>query len=316
MTETIDAYRARSHAADHVGLASAIATPGSSAVSFSFEFFPPKSVTQEAALSATTDRLRRLQPSFMSVTCGAGGSTRTRTAFLVTALSAAGVTCAAHITCAGAPRDEVDAVAASYWRAGIRHLVALRGDPTGGIGGNYCPHPEGYAYAADLVEGLKRIGDFEISVAGYPERHPESSCLDTELDHLKRKVDAGAGRIITQFFFENDLFEDYLEKVRAAGITVPVVPGILPVNAIEQVVDFAARTRVNVPDWLRRRFEALPDEVSRRHAARDTMAEQVFDLVERGVRDIHFYTLNRPEPVEAVCRMLGAAGEYAIGSSN
>lgn len=271
---------------------------------FSFEFFPPKHRAQDEQLSSAIAELSPLQPLFVSVTYGAGGSTRERTLSLVTALLWSGLRCAAHLTCVGTPRYAVNEIARRYWADGVRHIVALRGDPVEGIGSRYAPHPDGYAYANDLVSALKRIADFEISVAGYPERHPESLSFDDELDNLKRKVDAGASRVITQFCFQNDVFEDYVERARAAGISVPIVPGILPIGSFEQVAKFASRTRVSIPNWLRARFADIVDPETVRAVATETMLEQVLDLRERGFRDIHFYTMNRSEPTLAVCRAL------------
>ena len=271
---------------------------------FSLEFFPPKLAGQDEQFWAAVEQLSPLYPSFVSVTYGAGGSTRERTLSIVTALLQSGLPCAAHLTCVGAPRLAVDAIARDYWAAGVRHIVALRGDPVEAVDFRYIPHPDGYAYANDLVVGLKRIADFEISVAGYPERHPESSNFDIELDSLKRKVDAGAARVITQFCFQNDVFEDYVERAMAAGIVVPIVPGILPIGSFDQVAKFAARTRVRIPDWLRARFTGIADPATIRAIAAETMLEQVLDLRERGFREFHFYTMNRGEPTIAACRAL------------
>jgi methylenetetrahydrofolate reductase (NADPH) len=271
----------------------------------SFEFFPPKLPAQENQLWPAIDRLRQFDPAFVSVTYGAGGSTRERTLAVVRAIARAGVPCAAHLTCVGAPHHVVDAVARSYWAAGVRHIVALRGDPVEAVNARYVPHPHGYAYANDLVVGLKRIADFEISVAGYPERHPESANFDIELDSLKRKVDAGASRVITQFCFENDVFERYVDRARRAGIRVPIVPGILPIVSFEQVAKFAARTLVRVPDWLRARFVGISAPAHVAAIAAATVQEQVLDLRARGFREFHFYTMNRAELTAAACQALG-----------
>jgi len=213
---------------------------------------------------------------------------------------------AAHLTCVGASRAEIDEVVRAYGAAGVKHIVALRGDPPTGVGTRYEPHPDGYAHACDLVAGIKRLGDFEVSVSAYPEKHPESPSLDADIDYLKAKVDAGATRAITQFFFENDLYFDYLDKVRAKGIDIPIVPGILPVTNFKQASNFATRTGASVPAWLLKRFEGLDDDPeTRKLIAAAVAAEQVTDLVDRGVTDIHFYTLNRADLVYAICHLLG-----------
>jgi methylenetetrahydrofolate reductase (NADPH) len=200
----------------------------------------------------------------------------------------------------------VDGVIAAYAQAGVRHIVALRGDPPGGAGDRYAPHPDGYASAAALVAGIKRFSGLEVSVSAYPEKHPDSPSVAADIDTLKAKVDAGAGRAITQFFFENDLYFRYLDRVRAAGIDIPVVPGILPVQNFTQTRNFAARTGASVPPWLAARFDGLDDDpATRRLIAAAVAAEQVLDLVDHGVTDFHFYTMNRAELVYAVCHLLG-----------
>lgn len=276
-------------------------------VRVSFEFFPPKTEEMERTLWASIDRLAPLGPSFVSVTYGAGGSTRERTHATVARIAReTSLAPAAHLTCVAASRAEIDEVVRDYAKAGIRHIVALRGDPVTGVGTAYEPHPEGYAHACDLVEGIRRLGDFEVSVSAYPEKHPESPSLDADIEHLKRKVDAGATRAITQFFFENDLYFRYLDKVRAAGIDIPILPGILPVTNFKQASNFAARTGASVPAWLLKRFEGLDDDPeTRKLIAAAVAAEQVTDLVDRGVGDIHFYTLNRADLVYAICHLLG-----------
>ncbi|HUZ33310.1 MAG TPA: methylenetetrahydrofolate reductase [NAD(P)H] [Xanthobacteraceae bacterium] len=273
----------------------------------SFEFFPPRNPDMERALWQAVARLAPLQPHFVSVTYGAGGSTRERThATLKRILAETMLTPAAHLTCVAATRTEVDAVVEAYAQAGVRHIVALRGDPTGGIGERYAPHPNGYRNAADLVAGIKRIADVEISVSAYPEKHPDSADVAADLDMLKAKVDAGASRAITQFFFENDLYFRYLDRVRAAGITIPIVPGILPVQNFKQTGSFAARTGASVPDWLKARFDGLDDDpATRKLIAAAVAAEQVLDLVERGVSEFHFYTMNRADLAYAICHLLG-----------
>jgi methylenetetrahydrofolate reductase (NADPH) len=252
-------------------------------------------------------RLSPLAPNFVSVTYGAGGSTRERThATVKRILAETPLTPAAHLTCVAATREEVDSVIRDYWNSGVRHIVALRGDPQGGIGDRYAPHPGGYLNAADLVAGIKRIGDFEVSVSAYPEKHPDSPTVAADIDMLQAKVDAGAGRAITQFFFENDHYFRYLERVRARGITIPIVPGILPVINFKQTKAFADRCGALVPHWLAQRFEGLEDDAAtRKLIAAAVAAEQVLDLVDRGVTDFHFYTMNRADLVYAVCHLLG-----------
>src|SRR5436190_5024470 len=286
---------------------SRIDTHGERRIGVSFEFFPPKTEEMEKNLWEAITRLAPLAPDFVSVTYGAGGSTRERThATVKRIVDETPIAPAAHLTCVAATRDEVDNVVRNYWSAGVRHIVALRGDPTSGVGAHYTPHPGGYSNAADLVGGIKRVCDAEISVAAYPEKHPDSPTVDSDIDMLKAKVDAGASRAITQFFFENDLYFRYLERVRARGIDVPVVPGILPVQNFKQAKSFAQRTGASVPDWLAARFEGLDDDpATRKLIAAAIAAEQVLDLVDRGVSDFHFYTMNRADLVYAICHLLG-----------
>jgi methylenetetrahydrofolate reductase (NADPH) len=241
------------------------------------------------------------------VTYGAGGSTRERThATVRRILKDTALTPAAHLTCVAATKAEIDGVIRAYWDAGVRHIVALRGDPTGGVGDKYAPHPGGYATSADLVAGIKRAGDIEVSVSAYPEKHPDSPTVEADIDMLKAKVDAGAGRAITQFFFDNELYFRYVDRVRARGIDVPIVPGILPVQNFKQTKTFAARCGASVPDWLAQRFEGLDeDPATRKLIAAAVAAEQVLDLVDRGVTDFHVYTMNRADLVYAVCHLLG-----------
>ena len=275
-------------------------------LSVSFEFFPPKSPAMEEALWAAIRRLAPLRPQFVSVTYGAGGSTRERThATVVRILNETALTPAAHLTCVGATRAEVDEVARQYWDAGVRHIVALRGDAPEGQGG-YVPHPGGYPYASDLVAGLRRIADFEISVAAYPETHPEAKSADADIDNLKRKIDAGATRAITQYFFDPTVYFRFLEKVRKAGIAVPVVPGIMPVMNFAQTVKFSKACGASVPSWLARMFEGLEEDAeTRKLVAATVVAEQVRALHAGGVREFHFYTLNRADLVFAICHILG-----------
>jgi methylenetetrahydrofolate reductase (NADPH) len=285
----------------------------------SFEFFPPKTAEIEQALWEAVGRLAPLKPNFVSVTYGAGGSTRERThATVKRILAETALTPAAHLTCVAATCTEIDDVIRSYAEAGVRHIVALRGDPTGGVGERYAPHPGGYRHAADLVSGIKRIADVEISVSAYPEKHPDSANVEADIDMLAAKVDAGAARAITQFFFENDLYFRYLDRVRARGINIPVVPGILPVQNFKQTKSFAARCGASVPDWLAERFNGLDDDAAtRKLIAAAVAAEQVLDLVDRGVTEFHFYTMNRADLVYAVCHLLGlrpteTAGELPL----
>jgi methylenetetrahydrofolate reductase (NADPH) len=273
----------------------------------SFEFFPPASAEMEKTLWESIERLAPLAPDFVSVTYGAGGSTRERTHTTVKRiLGETALTPAAHLTCVAATHAEIDQIARDYAAAGVRHIVALRGDSVDGPGTRYTPHPGGYENAAALVEGLKRIGDFELSVSAYPEKHPDSPTVDADIDMLKAKVDAGASRAITQFFFENDLYFRYLERVRARGIDIPVVPGILPVQNFKAAKNFAARTGASVPNWLAERFHGLDDDpATRKLIAAAVAAEQVIDLVDRGVTHFHFYTMNRADLVYAICHLLG-----------
>jgi methylenetetrahydrofolate reductase (NADPH) len=213
---------------------------------------------------------------------------------------------AAHLTCVGARRDEVDEVIRGYLDAGVHHIVALRGDPAGGVGTMYEPTPGGYQTTADLVEGIRRIGDFEVSVSAYPEKHPESPSIDLDIDVLKAKVEAGATRAITQFFFDNDVYFRYLERVRRAGINIPIIPGIVPVQNFRQTANFARKTGASVPDWLAKRFDGLDEDLeTRKLVAAAVAAEQVVDLLDRGVAEFHFYTMNRADLVFAICHLLG-----------
>ncbi|KAA0688798.1 methylenetetrahydrofolate reductase [NAD(P)H] [Azospirillum sp. YIM DDC1] len=278
--------------------------------SVSFEFFPPKTEKMEQSLWQAIQRLAPLAPSFVSVTYGAGGSTRERTHNTVTRIQKeTGIPAAAHFTCVGATREEIDAIARTYWDAGIRHLVALRGDPPeteGGVGGRYVPHPGGYAYAADLVAGMKKVADFEISVAAYPECHPEAPSAQFDLDNLKRKVDAGATRAITQFFFDNDAYFRFLDRCAAAGITVPIVPGILPITNFARAVEFAGKCGAAMPQRFAETFEGLDADPETRQLVAATMAaEQCQALQAQGIKEFHFYTLNRSDLTVAICRMLG-----------
>ncbi|MGE0630653.1 MAG: methylenetetrahydrofolate reductase [NAD(P)H] [Hyphomicrobiaceae bacterium] len=281
--------------------------PGSGDISVSFEFFPPKTERMEEALWAAVRRLEPMRPEFVSVTYGAGGSTRERTHSTVSRIvRETMVVPAAHLTCVQATRGEIDQVARGYWQTGVRHVVALRGDPPAGPGSRYEPHPDGYENAAALVAGLKRLARFEVSVAAYPEKHPDSPSLAADIDNLKAKIDAGADRAITQFFFDNAVFLRFLERTRAAGIEVPIVPGIVPIHNFAQVAGFATRTGASIPDWLARRFDGLENDAATAPLiAAAVAAEQVLDLVDHGIRHFHFYTLNRADLVYAICHLLG-----------
>jgi methylenetetrahydrofolate reductase (NADPH) len=276
----------------------------------SFEFFPPGDEAMAQQLWQSVQRLAPLQPSFVSVTYGADGSTRERThEFVQRVLRETDLRVAPHLTCVGASRAEVLQIAEGYWQSGVRHLVALRGDaPAANLSsdGRYRPHPEGFAYASDLVSGLCQVGNFEMSVAAYPEGHPESGGVDADLENLKRKVDAGAGRAITQFFFETDVFLRYRDRCAAAGIQASIVPGILPITRFPQLLRFASRCGASVPDWLRARFDGLDDDPdTRRMIAANVAIEQVQRLRQHGVDEFHFYTLNRAELAYAICHALG-----------
>src|SRR5581483_1577000 len=263
-------------------------------------------------------RLEPLAPRFVSVTYGAGGSTRERTHATVARIRReTALEPAAHLTCLGATRDEIDAVARQYWDAGIRHLVALRGDPEAGQG-RYAPHPGGYGYACDLVAGLKRVADFEVSVAAYPETHPEAPDAGFDLDNLKRKIDAGASRAITQFFFETGTYLRFLERAHAAGIHVPIVPGILPVTNVAQMRRFAQQCGAAVPAWMGALFQGLDDDPeTRRLVAASIAIEQCRLLQAEGVEEFHFYTLNRADLTVAICHMLGvrAPAPASVGAN-
>ena len=272
----------------------------------SVEFFPPKTAEMEETLWKSITRLAPLAPRFISVTYGAGGSTRERTHQTVhRILQETPLVPAAHLTCVAATREEIDAVADDYWNVGVRHVVALRGDIPGGEA-PYFPTPGGYAYAAELVEGLRKRHDFEISVAAYPETHPEAKSPQDDLDNLKRKIDAGATRAITQFFFDNWAFIRFVDRARKAGITVPIVPGIMPVTNFTQMVRFAKSTGATIPAQFARMFEGLDQDVeTRKLVAATVAAEQCQQLAQAGVTEFHFYTLNRADLAYALCHVLG-----------
>ena len=273
----------------------------------SFEFFPPKTDEMEEKFWDSIDKLAPLNPRFVSVTYGAGGGTRERTLRMVSEVKArTGVDAAAHLTCVGASREAVDAVVQGYKDAGISRIVALRGDPPEGVGKPFVAHPEGYRSAAELVEGIRKIGDFDISVAAYPEKHPQSPDWQTDIDNLKRKLDAGATRAITQMFFDNADYLRYVDRVRAAGITAPIVPGIQPIHSFKQISGFAARCGASMPDWVAKRFEGLEaDPETHALMASAVAAEQVIELLDEGVTEFHFFTLNRSNFVLALARLLG-----------
>jgi len=274
----------------------------------SFEFFPPKTAEMERGLWDTINRLAPLSPNFVSVTYGAGGSTRERThSTIARILAETNLVPAAHLTCVNAPRGEIDDVVAQYHDVGVRHIVALRGDPTTGIGTSYVAHPDGYKTSAELVASIKRrYPDIEVSVSAYPEKHPESPDFDADIDVLKAKVDAGAARAITQVFFDNDLYFRYLDRVRARGIDIPVVPGIMPMHNFKQARNFVTRAGTTVPSWLAEKFDGLDDDADTRKLVAATVAAgQVQKLAKHGVDTFHFYTMNRADLVFAISHLLG-----------
>ena len=275
-------------------------------IAVSFEFFPPKTEKMAETLWSSIETLAPLNPRFVSVTYGAGGSTRERThATVKRILAETGLTPAAHLTCVGASKGEVDDIARAYWDAGVKHIVALRGDPTE-PGSKFRPHPEGYRDATELVAGLKRVAPFDISVAAYPECHPDSSSRAFDLENLKRKIDAGADRAITQFFFSADSFFRFQDDAAAAGIDIEIVPGILPVSNVATTRRFAATCGASIPQWLDSMFEGLDDlPAARTLIAATVAAELCGQLYAGGVRHFHFYTLNRAELSYAICHLLG-----------
>ncbi|MDA9006746.1 methylenetetrahydrofolate reductase [NAD(P)H] [Litoricola sp.] len=281
-----------------------------SAPRVSFEFFPPKTPEAETSLWKTVERLAPLNPEFVSVTYGADGSTRERTHQVIESiLTKTELKPVPHLTCVGAPRDEIDTIADDYWSMGVRQIVALRGDPEGGAEADYQPHPNGYAYASDLVEGLLAKHPFELFVAAYPETHPQAISADTDLDNLKRKVDAGGHRAITQFFFDNAIFLRFRDRVAAANINVELIPGILPVTNFNTLVRFADACGASIPATLKTLFEGLDEDPSTRQLiAAHAAVSQAEDLGREGVNDFHFYTLNRADLSFAVCHALGVRG--------
>lgn len=280
------------------------ALPGD--ITASFEFFPPKTEKMEAILWDSVQQLKPLNPDFVSVTYGAGGSTRERTHNTVARIIAeANMPAAAHLTCVDATKAEIREVAEHYWEAGVRHIVALRGD-AGEPGAPFVPHPDGYATAADLVAGLKEIADFDISVAAYPETHPDASCPDSDIDNLKRKLDAGATRAISQFFFAPETFFRFQDRLAAKGITAPVLPGILPVTNVAQARKFAGACGAEIPAWMDGLFEGLDERPAARQLVAATLAAELCRrLYAGGIRQFHFYTLNRADLAYAICHMLG-----------
>ncbi|MCL2715562.1 MAG: methylenetetrahydrofolate reductase [NAD(P)H] [Alphaproteobacteria bacterium] len=277
-------------------------------LAISFEFFPPRTEEMERDLWQTVTRLAPLQPDFVSVTYGAGGSTRERThATIARLLKETTLKPAAHLTCVGASRGEIDDIVERYHALGVRHIVALRGDPPGGIGTPYVAHADGYSTSTELVAGIrKRHGDIEISVSAYPEKHPEARDFDADIDALKAKVDSGATRAITQVFFDNDFYFRYLERVRSRGITIPVVPGIMPLHNFKLARNFVTRAGTTVPDQLAAKFEGLDDDAETRQLVAATVAiDQLRHLARHGVRNFHFYTMNRADLVFAICHLLG-----------
>lgn len=281
-------------------------------VDVSFEFFPPQTAEMEAVLWRSIERLAVLAPRFVSVTYGADGTTRERThAAVARIVNETKLTAAPHLTCVGASRGEIDDIARAYWDMGVRHLVALRGDSPKEQG-KYVPHPDGYAYAAELVAGLRKIADFDISVAAYPEVHPEAPNPLFDLDNLKRKLDAGASRAITQFFFDTRTFLRFRDLAATAGIDAVIVPGILPITRFPQLERFARQCGASVPHWLHERFAGLEDDAETRQLIAASVAiEQVRALQSEGINEFHFYTLNRSELTYAICHALGVRARQA-----
>jgi methylenetetrahydrofolate reductase (NADPH) len=279
-------------------------------IQVSFEFFPPKTEKMEETLWESVKTLEPLAPRFVSVTYGAGGSTRERThATVARIVRETSIPAAAHLTCVNATRDEVDAIARAYWDVGVRHIVAIRGDPPE-VGAKFAPHADGYANAAELVAGLKRVAPFEISVAAFPECHPDSPSVAADLDNLKRKVDAGANRATTQFFFDPECFFRFQDQVAAAGIDIEILPGIMPVTNFAAINRMAAMNGTSVPDWVGRLFEGLDDLPAARQLIAATVASELCgQLYAGGVRHFHFYTLNRAELSYAICHLLGVRGK-------
>jgi methylenetetrahydrofolate reductase (NADPH) len=275
-------------------------------INVSFEFFPPKNDEMENRLWRSINDLKHLNPNFVSVTYGAGGSTRKRTHSTISRIiTETDLKPASHLTCIGASKEEIDEIAKNYWEMGVRHIVALRGDMPASSP-NYQLHPNGYQYANELVDALKKIADFKISVAGYPEKHPESPSLEADIENLKKKVDAGADQIITQFFFDTDNYLRFVEKCRNSGINVPIIPGILPVTNVKQVKHFSKMCGTVIPKWMTDIFEGMDEkEETRKMISAIVAVEQCRILHESGVSDFHFYSINRSDLVLAICHVLG-----------
>ncbi len=282
-------------------------TSSSDGLTVSFEFFPPKPGEAEQSFWRTIAKLESIRPHFVSVTYGAGGTTRDRTLETVRRMCGdSALKPAAHLTCVGASKDDVNAVIRDYWEAGVRHIVALRGDPPGGVGNKFVPHPQGYRNAADLVRGIKEIGGFEVSVTAYPERHPESVSIEEDLAFMADKAEHGATRALSQFFFHNAFFLRLRDRIMARGIEIELVPGILPITNFAKVSEFAAKCGAHIPPALARRFDGLDEDPETRNlVAAMVAAEQVTALRREGVTSFHFYTLNRGDLVYAICRVLG-----------
>lgn len=272
----------------------------------SFEFFPPKTDEMELKLWESISKLKNLNPNFVSVTYGAGGSTRERTHHTIKKIiDETNLKPASHLTCIAASKDEIHEILKNYWQMGVRHIVALRGDMPASSP-NYQLHPHGYQYANELVAGIKKIADFDISVAGYPEKHPEAKSLDEDIDNLKRKVDAGASRIITQFFFDSDVFFRFVEKCQKRGINVPIIPGILPVTNVKQTKHFAKMCGAKIPQWMEQIFENLDEQEDTKKLVAGVVAVELCRILHNaGINDFHFYTLNRSDLTTAICHILG-----------
>ncbi len=275
----------------------------------SFEFFPPKNDESEKVLWDTIKELEPLKPKFVSVTYGAGGTTRERTHNTVVRIKReTNLIPAAHLTCIKASKDEIKQIAENYLKENVNHIVALRGDPPEGIT-NYIPHPDGYHYAADLVKGLKKIGNFDISVAAFPEKHPESESEEKDLDYLQEKVDAGADRAITQYFTEPGIYLRYLEKVQKRGIKIPVIPGIIVISNFKQFIRFSEMCKSSIPKWMTDLFDGLDDTPHTRDMVAVSITGEICRILrQEGIDKFHFYTLNRPHQTRAVCRLMGIKG--------